>query len=139
MDNVRPIDLLEAAGITQLDCVNTNVVYTHSFKLEARCSFGLELQFATDSGNPDVKVELEAGGTAPDTEGSADTDFTVPKATGGGTNTDCLIDSTANTVTVRFYPLAPVVAPYQRLKLTGGGSNQATTRLIRAIVHQIFD
>jgi len=139
MDNVRPIDLLKAAGITQLACVNTDNAWTHSFKLEGGMSFGLELQFATDSGNPDVKVELEAGGTelSAAEEGLTNLNYTVPKALGGGTNNDTLIDSGANTVLVRFYPLPPVVAPFQRLKLTGGGANQATTRLTRAIVHQI--
>lgn len=135
--NTTPIDLLKAAAVTELAVASLTQARTHSFPIRPQTSFSLELQFDVSAGAPDVKVELEVGGSEPDTEGSSDTDFVIPQALGGGTNQDAIIDSGANTELVRFYPFPPVVAPYGRLLLTGQNANDASCKLIRAIVHQI--
>lgn len=137
MPNTNPINLLANETANELAVASTGTAYSKSFMLSPKKSFSLELQLDVSSGTPDVKVELEAGGSAPDTEGSSDTDFTVPRALGGGANADCTIDSGVNTELVRFYPLPPVVAPYQRFKLTGQGSNPASCKVVRMIVHEI--
>jgi hypothetical protein len=131
------IDILADAGVTELTVPNTETKYSHSFLLQKNRSFALEVQFDVTSGAVDVKIEAEVSGAEPATEGAADTNFVVPRAIGGGTNTDALVDSGANTELVRFYPFAPVVAPYQRFKFTGQGSNAASCKVTRLRVHMI--
>ena len=135
--NTEVIDLLAAAGVTELTVPNTETKYSNSFLLEKNRSFALEVQFDVSSGAVSVKIEQEASGAEPATEGAADDNFTVPRALGGGTGTDSLIDSGANTELVRWYPFPPVVAPFQRIKLTGTGSNAASCRVTRLKIHQI--
>lgn len=134
--NTETVDLLKSAGVTELAVANTDVAYSYTFLLDKR-SFGLEIQLDVTSGTPDVKIELECGSSEPGTEGASDTDFVIAQALGGGTNPDCVIDSSCNTELVRFYPLPPVVAPFQRLKFTGQNSNPASAKVVRARVHMI--
>lgn len=134
--NTVPVDLLKSSNVTELAVASNAVAYSHSFLIE-NCAYGLELQGDVSAGSIDIKVELEVGGTLPDTEGSADTDFTIPQALGGGTNQDCIIDASLNTELVRFYPFPPVVAPYGRFKFTGGASNDASGKIVRALLHKI--
>ena len=124
------LDLLVAAGVTELAVASTDVAYSQSFLTDKR-SFGLEIQMDVSAGAVDVKIELESGGTEPGTEGAADTDFTVPQTP------ESIIDTSCNTELVRFYPFPPVVAPFTRLKFTGQGSNHASCRVIRARLHMI--
>lgn len=131
------VDLLKAAGVSSLAVASTGFALSQSWLLKPNRSFAIEIQAAVSSGTPDIKVELQSGGSAPDTEGSVDTDFTVPRALGGGVNQDCIIDSSINTVLVRFYPLPPVVSPYQRLLFTGQNSNPASATITRLIIHEI--
>ena len=104
---------------------DNGVVYTHSFVLTRKNFFGLEVQFSSDT-DVNVKVELEQSNTREVTQGAADSNFVVA------------ID-TVETVTdenVHLLPIAPVVAVYARLKLTGLysglASNSATTVCTRA-------
>lgn len=133
----EPIDLLKSAGVTQIAVANTDDAWSYSFLLKPRSAFGLELKGACDSGTLDIKVELEAGGTAPDTEGATDLDFTVPREIGGGANADCVLDSSLNTTLIRFYPIPFVVAPFQRIHFKGQNSNPATGKITRLLLHQI--
>ena len=128
--NTETIDLLASAGITELAVANTDVAYSYSFLTDKR-AYGLEIQLDVSSGTADVKIEMESGGTEPDTEGTADTDYTVPQ-----TN-EAVIDSSCNTELVRFYPFPPVVAPFCRLKFTGQGANPASCKVARARIHMI--
>lgn len=133
----EPIDLLKSAGATQIAVANTDDAWSYSFLLKPRSAFGLEVKCAVDSGTPDIKVELEASGSAPDTETATDTDFTVPREIGGGANADCVLDSSLNTQLVRHYPVPFVVAPFQRIHFKGQNSNPASARITRLILHQI--
>lgn len=129
--DVETTDLLKAAGVTTLAVANTDVAYSQAFILKKHRSFGMEIKLGSDSGTPDMKIEIEQGGTPPDTEGSADTDFTV------GQSADSVLDSACNTALVRFYAFPPIVSPYVRLKFTGQGSNPATGRVDRLRLHEI--
>jgi len=129
---VNSIDLLSAAGVTELAVANTDTAYSYSFPSRPGKSFGLLLKFSVSSGSPNVKVEVEQGQDRPGTEGSADTNnFAV------GQSADCVIDSGANTTGLRFYPFPPIVAPYQRLKFTGLTGNAASTKVAIAKIFEV--
>ena len=105
----------------ELPVANVDVVYTNSWVLVRKNFFGVEVQFSSDT-DVDVKVELEQSNYKETIPNTADSNFVVA------------IDSLA-TITdenVHLLPVAPVVAVYARLKLTGGATNSATTMLTRA-------
>ena len=100
---------------------NTDVVYTNSWVLVRKNFFGIEVQFSSDT-DVDVKVELEQSNYKETTPNIANSNFVVA------------IDSLGMITdeNVHLLPVAPVVAVYARLKLTGGATNAATTVLTRA-------
>ncbi len=104
-----------------LAVANQDAVYTNSFVLIRKNFFGVEVQFSTDT-DVDVKVELEQSNIKETTPNVADPNFVVA------------IDTLAviTDENVHLLPVAPVVAIYARLKLTGGAANAATTILTRA-------
>lgn len=108
-----------------LAVADNGTVYTESFVLIRKNFFGIEVKFSSDT-DVNVQVDLEQSNYRPATEGASSSDFVVA------------IDTLA-TVTdenVHLLPVAPVVAVYARLKLTGlySGlqSNSATTVISRA-------
>lgn len=105
----------------ELAVADQDTVYTSSWVLVRKNFFGVEVQFSSDT-DVDVTVYLEQSNYKEAAAGAADTNFVVA------------IDPLA-TITdenVHLLPVAPVVAVYARLKLTGGAANAATTKLIRA-------
>lgn len=106
---------------SSLAVANADVVYTNSWVLIRKKFFGVEVQFSSDT-DVDVKVELEQSNYREVTSGAADANFVVPIDT-----LDTITDEN-----VHLLPVAPVVAVYARLKLTGGALNSATTKLERA-------
>lgn len=108
-----------------LDVSNNNVVYTNSWVLVRKNFFGVEVKFSSET-DVNVQVDLEQSNYKEATGGVADTNFVVAVDT-LGTITD---------ENVHLLPVAPVVAVYARLKLTGLytglASNSATTVLTRA-------
>lgn len=118
--------------VTSLAVANTDAAYSYSFPSRPNKSFGLLVQLDVASGTPDVKIEIESGRARPDTEAAADTsNFAV------GQSTDCVLDTAANTETLRFYPLPPIVAPFSRIKFTGQGSNPATCVVAKLEVFEV--
>ena len=108
-----------------LPVVNNAVVYTESWVLTRKNFFGIEVQFSSDT-DVNVQVDLEQSNYRPSVQGSYSPDFVTA------------IDTIA-TITdenVHLLPVAPVVAVYARLKITGLytglQSNSATTVLTRA-------
>jgi hypothetical protein len=104
---------------------NNTTVYTGSWVLVRKNFFGVEVQFSSDT-DVNVQVDLEQSNYKPSVQASYSANFVTP------------IDTVA-TITdenVHLLPVAPVVAVYARLKLTGlySGltSNSATTVLTRA-------
>ena len=102
----------------QLAVASTATVYGKAFMPPKNSSFGMFLRF-TSAAAVDVKVELECGILPPTTENSADTDWAV-----GDTLSAGITDEVTHALVA-----APVAAPYCRLKLTGQGSNAASTVL----------
>ncbi len=114
-------------GIPMLNTaiVTNSVVYTDSFVLTRKNFFGVEVQFSSDT-DVNVQVDLEQSNYKESVQGSYSSNFVVA------------IDSLA-TITdenVHLLPVAPVVAVYARLKLTGLytglASNSTTTVCTRA-------
>ena len=109
----------------ELAIVNNAVVYTSSWVLIRKNFFGVEVKFSSDT-DVNVQVDLEQSNYREATGGAADSNF-VTAIDPLGIITD------ENT---HLLPVAPVVAVYARLKLTGLytglQSNSATTVLTRA-------
>lgn len=107
-----------------LTVANTDVVYSDSFVLIRKNFFGLEVQFSSDT-DVNVQVDLEQSNVKETTPNVADSNFVVAID-----EIDTITDEN-----VHLLAVAPVVAIYARLKLTGlstGIGNSATTKLIRA-------
>lgn len=104
---------------------NDNTIYTNSWVLIRKNFFGVEVQFSSDT-DVNVRVDLEQSNYKEANAGQSDANFV--------TAIDAL--ATVTDENVHLLPVAPVVAVYARLKLTGlySGlqSNSATTVLTRA-------
>ena len=123
----------EGGIVTSLAVASTGTAYSYSFPTKPNVQFGIMVQLDVSSGTPNVKVELESGFELPTTEAAADTDhFAV------GQSNDCVIDTGANTETLRFYPLAPIVAPYSRIKFTGQGANPASCVVAKLQIFEVI-
>ena len=104
---------------------NNSTIYTNSFVLTRKRFFGAEVKFISDT-DVNVQVDLEQSNQREEVQGSYSANFI--KAI-----------NTLETITdekVHLLPVAPVVAVYARLKLTGlysgTASNSVTTVLDRA-------
>lgn len=115
------LDLLANESGNAITVASTGVAYGKCFTPPKNCSFGMIVKFSS-SGAVNVKVELESGIAPPTTEGSSDTNWGV-----GDTTISAVVDTNTHVVVA-----SPVVAPYCRLKLTGLGSNDASTALAKA-------
>ncbi len=123
----QEIDLLD--GETGIIVNATATVYGVSKQLPRGASFGVELQFSSP-GDVDVIVNVEQGNARPGTEEAADTDlYAVPANTAG---TSVGLVQTVTDEVVHLINFSPVVSGYIRLKLTGQGTNNAATTLIKA-------
>ena len=111
--------------LTPLAVAGNGTAYTSSWVLIRKNFFGVEVKFTSDT-DVNVQVDLEQSNYKPTVQGSYSADFVTA------------ID-TLETITdenVHLLPVAPVVAVYARLKLTGLhsglASNSITTVLDRA-------
>jgi hypothetical protein len=111
----------------ELAVASTGVAYSQSFLTPNFSSAALEYQFTSD-GTVDVKVEIESGEDAPATEGSADTD---------GYGVGNQISSSIADENVHWSAPSPTVSKRLRLKLTGQGSNDASTKLTKLKLHYV--
>lgn len=102
-----------------------STIYTDSFVLTRKNFFGVEVQLSSDT-DVNVQVDLEQSNYRETTRGASDSNFVTAIDT-LGTITD---------ENVHLLAVAPVVAVYARLKITGLysglASNSATTVLSRA-------
>ena len=132
------IDILAAglkSGLANPLVINsTAVVYSNTIRLPRGCTFGWELKF-TSSGVCTVTVELEQANQPPNTEGAQDDAFIIPgnKATTNGLFPTGVITAVGRYQTA-YSPNATILA---RLKITGTGSNDASTALTVARVYAI--
>jgi hypothetical protein len=124
--NVQIIDFLKLAGVTAITVNATGTVWTYSYPTQKGVSFAFEYQFAS-GGAVDVKLELEQGNellTAAQ-EALANANYVVPEDA-------AVFDAQVADKLVHIKAYAPAATGYVRLKLTGQGSNAATTTITRA-------
>lgn len=126
---------LKTGVTTSLAVASTGVAYGQSFILRRGVTFGWEFQM-TSSGVVAVTLELEQANQPPTTEGSADSAFAIPinKLTTNGLMPTGTIIATGTTYITAYAPVATVLG---RLKLTGTGSNDASTVLSLARLYEI--
>lgn len=123
------IGILSSAHVAAIAIASTAVVYSHSFIFGSSENFALKYQ-ATSSGTVNLKIELEISDVAPTTEGSADaTNYAVPANFAD-------IESALADENLHIKNIAPPVAKYGRLKITGGSGNDASTTLTATLIKQ---
>lgn len=123
-----------ATLVTPIGVGGTSVYYTQSFPLHRGVIFGWEFK-VTSSGAVALTIELEQANQPPNTELAQDDAFNIPI---GKTTTNGLIP-TGNIVAAGWFntAYAPISSALARLKITGTGSNHASTALAIARVYQI--
>ena len=112
-------DILSSTYVENIPIASAAVVYTKSWEWGNGEYFSLDY-IASSSGVVGLLIELEQGNTLPGTEGSSDSDWVVAENAQD-------IESDLNDKTQHFKKLSPVLSKYGRLKITGSGSNDATT------------
>ena len=122
-------------GAASIAVATTGVVYSKSFFLKRGVTFGWEVKF-TSSGVVTATVELEQANQPPDTEQAQDDSFVIPvsKATTNGLFPTGVIIAAATRYITAYSPVATILG---RLKITGTGSNDASTVLSLARVYEI--
>jgi len=124
--NVQVVDFLKLEGVTSKVVNATGTVYLYTYPTEKGVSYAFEYQFSS-GGAVDVKLELEQGNeqlTAAQ-EGASSANYVVPEDA-------ATFDAQVNDKNVHIKAYAPAATGYVRLKLTGQGSNAATTAITRA-------
>jgi len=92
-------------------------------------NFSLKYKAASD-GTVLLKIELEVSDVLPTTEGAADaTNYAVPENFAD-------IESALADENLHIKNIAPPVAKYCRLKITGSGANDASTTLTATLIKQ---
>ena len=113
--------IAKADATTPIPVASTGTIYTPSFPLYGGDAFGLEV-LAVSSGDVDVLIELEIGNVRPTTEEAADSNWAEPDGMADILN---VVDET-----IHFKQVSPACpARYGRFKLTGQGTNHASTTL----------
>lgn len=119
---------------TPIAVATTAVVYTQSFPLRRGMTFGWEIKMSS-SGVCTVTIELEQANQPPTTELAQDDAFVIPaNKTGANGMFPAGTIITTNTYNVAYSPNASALG---RLKITGTGSNDATTALAVARMYAI--
>lgn len=117
--------ILQGIPSTQTLVSNNSTIYTNSFVLSRKNFFGVEVQFSSDT-DVNCQVDLEQSNYRETVQGSYSSNFV--------TAIDTL--ATITDENTHLLPVAPVVAVYARLKITGLysglASNSATTVMTRA-------
>ncbi len=120
--------LLNSSHVAEMPIVSNAVVYTQSFLFGNAEYFSLDY-IATSGGTVGLLIELEEGNAVPETEGSVDDNWAVAENA-----QDIEFDLSVETQKIK--KLSPVTAKYGRLKITGSGTNAATTTLNAKLVRQ---
>lgn len=120
---------------TNIAIASTGTAWSNAFKLNRGMTYGWEVAF-TSSGVVAVTVELEQANQPPTTEGAIDGSWAVPigKTTTNGLFPTGTCIAVGTTYITAYSPVATILG---RLKLTGTGSNDASTMLSLARVYEI--
>lgn len=106
-----------------INVASTSVNYSRPIRINYGTVFGLWYQLASSSGAPNVKIELEQSYKSPTlNDNNSDAAYVV------GTGVAPIETSLSGTTAV-VKSVSPVPMKYARLKITGLGSNPATTTL----------
>lgn len=129
VSNIKPdnyfIDLIAENGGSPVVINATATVYLQSIALPKNASFGIELQFSS-GGTIDVQVDWESG--------NVDLTAAQENAANGGFVVSDAVSAGITDANNHFLALSPVVSKFGRLKLTGQGSNAASTQIDKARV-----
>jgi len=129
------IDILALGGVSSIAVGSTAVAYSQSFFLLRGVTFGWEVKM-TSSGVVAVTIELEQANQPPAVEGAQDDAFVIPisKLTTAGLFPTGVIVATGTRYINSYSPVATILG---RLKITGTGSNDASTVLSLARMYEI--
>lgn len=121
--HIKTTDLTEG---TPIAVATTSVAYSESFVCLPNVTYAFEYQFAS-AGAVDAKIEIEQGNTPPAIEGAVSTNMVVPE---DAADFDVSIVDKLNHV--KAY--TPAATKFLRAKITGQGSNAATTTVTKLLV-----
>ncbi len=125
---VTNFDLLAGSSLA---VAGVTVVWSGIFVCPKDVTFSFEYKFAS-SGTVECDIAIEQSGTAPATPGTTDANSVIPDAKGN------LISDVGDKL-VHIIAYAPVVSNFLRIKVTGKGSNHASTVLERFIINTIVN
>jgi len=121
--------MLSSTHVVAVPVATTATVYTRSVLMGSGENFSLRY-IATSDGTVLLKIELEISNVLPTTEGAADAvNYAVPENFAD-------IESALADENLHYKNIAPPVAKYCRLKITGSGANDATTTLTATLIKQ---
>lgn len=123
------IRIASTTHVRAIPIAATATVYSQSFLLGSSENYSLKYK-AASSGTVNLKIELEVSDVLPTTEGSADaTNYVVPENFAD-------VESALADENLHIKNIAPPVAKYGRLKITGGAGNDNSTTLTSTLIKQ---
>lgn len=121
--DVQPV--YNSSGSTTIAVASTDTAYTQSIDLKGGEYFAVAYKAASD-GEVNLKIEMEQSFQVPTTEGSSDTMWVEP---GNASDIEsALADENFHINALGAFGL-PVPLHYGRFKITGQGSNDASTTI----------
>jgi len=115
----------------EIAVAETDVAYTETYICKKNVNYAFEYQFSS-GGAIDCKIEIEQGNTPPATEGAASANMVVPEDA-------AVFDESITDNTLHIKAYAPAVTRFLRAKITGQGSNAATTKLVKFNVSTVVN
>jgi hypothetical protein len=124
--NVQIVDFLKLQGVASVAVASTGSAWLFSYPTQKGVSYAFEYQMGS-GGAVDVKVELEQGNELLTSaqEALTSANYVVPEDAAA-------FDAGVTDKNVHIKAYAPAATGYLRLKVTGQGSNAATTVITRA-------
>ena len=117
------IDFLKMAGVDEIAVATTGTIYSQAVGLPRNATFCATVK-ASSGGTITLAVELESANEVPATEEVADGNYVIPDGKSE------VIAALADALVHRA-PYAPAATKFCRFKITGSGSNAATTKIDR--------
>ena len=125
------VEVFDLLGGEKIDVASTGVAYTPTYICKRNVNYAFEYEFESD-GTIDCKIELEQGNTPPATEKAASDNMVIPEDAA-----DFDESITDDDLHVKAY--APAVTRFLRAKITGQGSNAASTKLVKFNVSTVVN
>ncbi len=126
---VTTTKVLSSTHVVAVPIVSAETVYTSSFLMGSAEHYTLKRK-ATSGGTVGLKIELEISDVRPTTEGAVDTtNYAVPKNFAD-------VESDLTDENLGYNNISPPPCVYGRFKITGSGSNAATTTITMTLMKQ---